>query len=60
MRRYCLPCGAGRDHRHCQEVFVSTGSQRMAYTVALTIHIPFMLLESFALLWKASFLRAAH
>jgi hypothetical protein len=42
------------------DVFVSTGSQRMAYVVALTVHIPFMLLESFALLWKAPFLRAAH
>jgi hypothetical protein len=42
------------------DVFVSTGSQRMAYVVALTVHIPFMLLESFALLWKAPFLRVAH
>jgi len=42
------------------DVFVSTGSQRMAYTVALTVHVPFMLLESFALLWKAPFLRVAH
>jgi hypothetical protein len=42
------------------DVFVSTGSQRMAYIVAMTVHIPFMLLELFALLWKAPFLRAAH
>jgi hypothetical protein len=32
----------------------------MAYTVALTVHIPFMLLETFALLWKAPFLRRTH
>jgi len=38
------------------DVFVSAGSQRMAYVVALTIHVPFILLESFALLWKAPFL----
>jgi hypothetical protein len=42
------------------DVFVSTGSERMAYTVALTVHIPFMLLETFALLWKAPFLRRTH
>jgi hypothetical protein len=42
------------------DVFVSTGSQWMAYVVALTVHIPLMLLESFALLWKAPFLRVAH
>jgi hypothetical protein len=35
------------------DVFVSTNSQRMAYTVALVVHIPLILLESFALLWKA-------
>jgi hypothetical protein len=34
------------------DVFVSTNSQRMAYTVALLVHIPLILLESFALLWK--------
>jgi hypothetical protein len=39
------------------DVFVSTNSQRMAYTVALLVHIPLMLLEVFALLWKAPFLR---
>jgi hypothetical protein len=39
------------------DVFVSTNSQRMAYTVALLVHIPLMLLEAFALLWKAPFLR---
>src|SRR5215470_16048810 len=44
------------------DVFVSTNSQRMAYVVAMTVHIPFVLLEAFALLWKAPFLlgRAAH
>jgi len=31
----------------------------MAYTVALLIHVPLMLLEVFALLWKAPFLRHA-
>ena len=35
------------------DVFVSTNSQRMAYTVALLVHIPLILLEAFALLWKA-------
>jgi hypothetical protein len=34
------------------DVFVSTNSQRMAYTVALLVHIPLILLETFALLWK--------
>ena len=34
------------------DVFVSTGSQRTAYAMALLVHIPLMLLESFALLWK--------
>jgi hypothetical protein len=42
------------------DVFVSTGSQRMAYIVAFTVHIPLVLLETFALLWKAPFLRAAR
>ena len=42
------------------DVFVSTGNHPMACTVALTVHVPFMLLETFALLWKAPFLRAAH
>ena len=42
------------------DVFVSTGSQSMAYTVALTVHIPFMLLETFALLWKAPLRRRPH
>jgi hypothetical protein len=40
-------------------VFASTSSQRMAYTVALTVHIPLMLLEGFALLWKAPFLQSS-
>jgi hypothetical protein len=35
------------------DVFVSTNSQRMAYTVALLVHVPLILLETFALLWKA-------
>jgi hypothetical protein len=35
------------------DVFVSTNSQRMAYTVALLVHFPLIALESFALLWKA-------
>jgi hypothetical protein len=45
------------------DVFVSTNSERLAYTVALLFHIPLILLEAFALLWKAPFLRqpaAAH
>jgi hypothetical protein len=42
------------------DVFVSANSQRMAYIVALTVHIPFMLLETFALLWKSPFLRVAN
>jgi hypothetical protein len=42
------------------DVFVSTGSEPMAYVVALTVHIPLMLLEAFALLWKAPFLRSAR
>lgn len=37
------------------DVFVATNSERLAYTVALLVHIPFVLLETFALLWKASF-----
>src|ERR1700758_1517805 len=41
------------------DVFASTNSQRMAYTVALTVHIPLMLLEGFALLWKAPFLQSS-
>jgi hypothetical protein len=39
------------------DVFVSTDTRGMAYTVALVIHMPLMLLEVFALLWKAPFLR---
>jgi hypothetical protein len=39
------------------DVFVSTDSRSMAYLVALTIHIPLVLLETFALLWRASSLR---
>lgn len=39
------------------DVFVSTGNTGVAYTVALLVHIPLMLLEVFALLWKAPFLR---
>jgi hypothetical protein len=38
------------------DVFVSTNSQRMAYTAALLVHVPLVLLETFALLWKAPFL----
>ena len=38
------------------DVFVSTNSQRMAYTVALLVHVPLILLETSALLWKAPFL----
>lgn len=38
-------------------VFVSTNSQTTAYLSASTIHIPLILLETFALLWKARFLR---
>jgi hypothetical protein len=34
------------------DVFVSTNSQRMAYTVALVVHIPLILPDTFALLWK--------
>jgi hypothetical protein len=37
------------------DVFVSTNSQRMAYTVALLVHVPLILLETGALLWKAPF-----
>ena len=39
------------------DVFASTNTQGLVYLVALTIHIPLMLLEVFALLWKAPFLR---
>jgi hypothetical protein len=39
------------------EVFVSTDTRSMAYLVALTIHVPLVLLETFALLWKAPFLQ---
>jgi hypothetical protein len=39
------------------DVFVSTNSQRTAYTVAFLVHIPLILLEAFALLWKGPFLR---
>jgi hypothetical protein len=34
------------------DVFASTNSQRMAYTVALLVHVPLIALETFALLWK--------
>ena len=37
------------------DVFVSTNSQRMAYTVALLVHVPLILLETVAPLWKAPF-----
>jgi hypothetical protein len=37
--------------------FVSTNTRSMAYLVAVTIHIPLMLSEVLALLWKARFLR---
>jgi hypothetical protein len=39
------------------DVFVSTDSQRMAYAMALLVHVPLILLEAVALLWKAPFLR---
>jgi hypothetical protein len=39
------------------DVFVSTDTQSTAYLAALTIHIPLISLEAFALLWKAPFLR---
>jgi hypothetical protein len=39
------------------DVFVSTNSQHMAYAMALLVHVPLILLETFALLWKAPFLR---
>jgi hypothetical protein len=35
------------------DVFVSTNSQRTAYTVALLVHAPLIALETFALVWKA-------
>jgi hypothetical protein len=38
-------------------VFVSTNTQSTAYLSAFTIHVPLMLLEMFALLWKARFPR---
>ncbi len=38
-------------------VFVSTNTQSIAYLALLAIHIPLMLLEVFALFWKARFLR---
>jgi hypothetical protein len=41
------------------DVFVSTDTGRMAHLVAFAIHIPLVLLETFALLWKAPFLRAS-
>jgi hypothetical protein len=37
------------------DVFISTGTTSTAYTVALLVHIPLVLLEVFALLWKAPF-----
>lgn len=39
------------------DVFVSANSRSMAYLVALTIHLPLIMLEAFALLWKAPLLR---
>lgn len=39
------------------DVFVSTNSQHMAYAMALLVHVPLIVLETFALLWKAPFLR---
>jgi hypothetical protein len=39
------------------DVFVSTNTQSTAYLAALTIHIPLISLEGFALLWKARFHR---
>ena len=38
------------------DVFVSLGQTRLAFTVAALVHIPLVLLEVFALLWKAPFL----
>ena len=38
-------------------VFVATDTRATAYAVALFVHIPLVLLEAFALLWKAPFLR---
>src|SRR3984893_1228336 len=40
------------------DVFVATNTQRMAYLVALTIHIPLIVLEVFALVWKAPIFRS--
>jgi hypothetical protein len=37
------------------DVFVSTGTTSTAYAAALLVHIPLVLLEVFALLWKAPF-----
>jgi hypothetical protein len=39
------------------DVFVTTGTTTMAYTVAMLVHIPLVLLEVFALLWKAPILQ---
>jgi len=40
------------------DVFVATNTQRMTYLVALTIHIPLIVLEVFALVWKAPIFRS--
>jgi hypothetical protein len=40
------------------DVFVATNNQNTAYLVALTIHIPLIALEVFALLWKAPIFRS--
>ena len=34
-------------------MFVSAKSRRMAFPVALVVHVPLILLETFALLWNA-------
>jgi hypothetical protein len=34
------------------DVFVSVNAQHMSYVMALVVHVPLMLLEAFALLWK--------
>jgi hypothetical protein len=38
-------------------VLTSTDMGGLVYTVAFTVHIPLVLLETFALLWKAPFLQ---
>src|SRR5436309_243413 len=38
-------------------VFVATNTESTTYLSAFAIHVPLILLETFALLWKAPFLR---